>query len=204
MLVDEGVLADLPVRRVVVEFLRSLLLSRRPVHVTSIVNGDELVQEIRPVADASPFARVATILGTRESVPPHGAYGDALPCRVRRSDLGPDGAVTPVKVFELLQEARILFISSRLASMSAGRFVVGRVEVTYGEGMPWRREPYDVVSWISRLGTSSATIEAEIIGDGTVYARASSVLVGFDLETQRSRPFDDLEREAFAELSQPG
>lgn len=201
MLVEDGVLADLQVRRVVVEFLRPLLLSRRPVHITSTVSGEDLVQEIRPVPDASPFARVVTTFGTPESMPAEGAYADPLPCRVRRSDLGPDGWVTPVKVFELFQEARILFIANRLKAMSAGRFVVGRVDVTYGDGIPWRRDPYEVVSWVSRLGTSSATIEADIIGDRTVHARASAVLIGFDLETQRSRAYSDEEREAFSVLS---
>lgn len=198
MLVEDGVLDDLPVRRVVVEFLRPLLLSRHPVHVTSAVSGDELVQEIRPVPDAVPFARVVTTFGAREHMPAEGrSYADPLPCRVRRSDLGPDGMVRPVKVFELLQEARILFIASRLKGMSAGQFVLGRVDVTYGVGMPWRHEPYEVVMWVSRLGTSSVTLEAEIIGDGTVHARASSVTIGFDLETQRSRPYSDEERVAF-------
>jgi acyl-CoA thioester hydrolase len=171
--------------------------------VASTVNGDELVQEIRPVPGVSAFARVTTTFGRLEPIPAVEAYVDKLPCRLRRSDLGPDDVVTPVKVFELFQEARILFIANRLIVLSAGRFVVGRIDVTYGAGMPWRREPYEVVSWISRLGTSSVTIEAEIIGDGAVHARATSVLIGFDLESQRSRPFSDEERAGFAELSRP-
>lgn len=203
MLVEDGLLADRPVRRVVVEFLRPLLLSRHPVQIASTVNGDELTQEIRPVPDASPFARVVTTFGPPEHMIAEGAYADSLPCRVRRSDLGPDGVVTPVKVFELFQEARILFIAGRLKSMSAGRFVVGRVDVTYGAGMPWRQEPYEVESWVSRLGTSSATVEAQIVGDGTVRARATSAMIGFDLGSQRSRPFSDEERAAFAALSLP-
>lgn len=204
MLVEDGELADRPVRRVVVEFLRPLLLSRNPVHIASTISGDELLQEIRPGADASPFARVVTTFGAPESMPAAGPHADTLPCRVRRSDLGPDGMVTPVKVFELLQEARILFIASRLKGMSAGQFVLGRVDVTYGDGMPWRDAPYEVVMWVSRLGTSSVTLESEIIGDGVVHARASSVTIGFDLETQRSRPYSGEEREAFAALSALG
>lgn len=201
MLVDEGVLAARPVRRIVVEFLRPLLLSPRPAQVAWTVSGDELVQEIRPVPDASPSARVVTTFGPPETVPAAPPYADPMPCRVRRGDLGPDGAVTPVKVFELFAEARIQFVASLLKNTSAGRFVIGRIDVTYGEGIPWRQEPFEVVSWVSRVGTSSATIEAEILGEGTVHARASSVLIGFDLETQRSRPFDDDEREAFASVS---
>jgi len=204
MLVDEGVLDVRPVRRIVVEFLHPLLLSRRPVHMTSTVDGDELVQEIRPVPDASPFARVTTTLGEPERMPAAPSHADALPCQVRRSDLGPDGVVTKVKVFELLQEARILLIASRLKVLSPGRFVVGRIDVAYGDDIPWRREPYEVASWVSRVGTSSVTIEAELIGTGAVHARASAVLIGFDLETQRSRPYTDEEREAFASLSRPG
>ena len=203
MLVEDGVLADLPVRRIAVEFLRPLLLSRRPIEITSTVAGEDLVQEIRPVPDVSPFARIVTTFGAPDPLPADDAHADALPCRVRRSDLGPDGFVTPVKMFELFQEARILFMANRLRAKSAGRFVVGRVDVTYGGGMPWRLEPYEVGSWVSRLGTSSATIEADIVGDGTVHARASSVLIGFDLETQRSRPYSDEEREAFESFSRP-
>lgn len=203
MLDADGVLDEHPVRRTVVEFLRPLLLSRRPVHITSTVEGDELVQEIRPVPEAEPFARVTTTLGEPARLPASTSDADTLPCPVRRSDLGPDGLVTGVKVFELFQEARILLIASRLKALSAGRFVVGRVDVTYGEGMPWRAEPYEVSSWVSRLGTSSAAIEAEIIGADTVHGRASAVLIGFDLETQRSRPYSDEEREAFASLSRP-
>ncbi len=203
MLVEDGLLADLPVRRVVVDFLRPLLLSRRPVHVTSTVNGEELVQEIRPLPDVAPFARVVTTLGAPELLAAGSAHDESVPCRVRRSDLGPDGLVTPVKVFELFQEARILFMANRLQAMSAGRFVVGRVDVAYGVGLSWHRQPYDVVSGVSRLGTSSATIESDIMRDGVVRARASAVLIGFDQETQRSRPYSDEEREALASLSQP-
>lgn len=198
MLVEDDVLADRPVRRVVVEFLRPLLLSRRPVEIASSVAGDELVQEIRPVGGASAFARVVTTFGSPEDLTVPSAHDEPLPCRVRRSDLGPDGFVTPVKVFELFQEARILFVANRLKAMSAGRFVVGRVDVAYGAGMPWRRDPYDVVSRVARIGTSSVTIEAEIVSDGAVHAKATAVLINFDLETQRSRPYSAEEREAFA------
>ncbi len=200
LLVEDGLLDERPTRRIVVEFLRPLLLSRHPVHLTSEIADDELVQEIRPAPGSSPFARVVTTFGTPEPMGPAPSHADTLPCRLRRSDLGPDGLVTGVKVFELLQEARILLIASRLKALSAGRFVVGRVDVTYGAGMPWRREPYEIASWVSRLGTSSAVIEAEIIDEGTVHAKASAVLIGFDLETQRSRRYTDEERAAFESL----
>jgi acyl-CoA thioester hydrolase len=204
LLVEDGLLDDRPVRRVVVEFLRPLLLSRHPIHLTSVVGDAELVQEIRPAPESSPFARVVTTLGTLEPMAPAPSHAETLPCQLRRSDLGPDGLVTVVKVFELLQEARILLIASRLKALSAGRFVLGRVDVTYGDGMPWRRDPYEIASWVSRVGTSSAVIESEIIGGGTVHVRASAVLIGFDLETQRSRPYTDEERAAFESLSRPG
>jgi acyl-CoA thioester hydrolase len=204
MLVEDGLLGDGEITRMSVDFLRPLLLSRRPVQIASMISGDELVQEIRPLTGSPAFARVVTTFGTPAPIPVAETYADPLPCRVRRSDLGPTGVVAPVRVFELFQEARLRFVANQLAVFSAGRFVVGRIDAAYGEGIPWRHDPYHVVSRIGRVGTSSVTIEAEIIGDATVHARATSVLIGFDLATQRSRPFSDEERVAFASLSPLG
>jgi acyl-CoA thioesterase FadM len=48
------------------------------------------------------------------------------------------------------------------------------------------------------IGTSSVrTLESVATRDGAVAAEARSVLVARDAETGRSRPLDDVEREAF-------
>jgi len=203
MLAEDGVLAaDLTVSRTTVEFLRPLLLSSRPVTIFSTLDGRLITQEIGVARDGGQtiFARVVTTFGARESLRAIG-IAEAHTCRVRRSDLAPSGVVSPVKVFELFQEGRIMFVANQLKALAAGSFVVARVDVTYGPDITWRRQPYDVVSRISRVGTSSVTIEAEIVDGPLVHARATSVLVGYDLETQRSRAFNAEERAAFGPLS---
>lgn len=199
MLVDDGLVrADEQVSRIAIDFLRPLLLSPRPVQVWSTREGDDLTQEIRSTGSAAVFARVVTTLGARSEVKRHPATEEALPSRVRRSDLDPTGSVSTTKMFELFQEARILFVAGRLTSMSPGRFVVGRVDVSFGEPMLWRAEPYAAQNRISRIGDSSVTIESQLTADDVVLAQCNTVMVGFDLEAQTSRRLSDEEKAEFA------
>jgi acyl-CoA thioester hydrolase len=201
MLVEDGlVVGDETVSRMAIDFLRPLLLSNRPVQIRSSRKGDELTQEIRSKGSDALYARVVTTLGQPRQLVPHSNAGRALPSRARRSDLDPSGAVSTSKMFELFQEARILFIAGLLPDMSPGRFVVGRVDVSYGQPMGWRLEPYQSHSWISRIGNSSVTIESQLVDDATVLAQCVAVLVGFDLETQQSRRLSETEKR---QLSQP-
>lgn len=196
MLVADGVVgADEPVARIAVDFLQPLLLTTRPVRVVSRHDGDELVQEID---SDGVHARVTSTAGPAPALESHPTPWPSYPLRLRRSDLDESGHASATKLFEFFQEARILLFVSLLREQQdvAGRFVVARVEVTYGEPIAWRRETYPVQSWISRIGSSSITVEAEIVDGETVLARATSVLVGFDLPTQRSRTLSDQERSA--------
>jgi acyl-CoA thioesterase FadM len=106
-----------------------------------------------------------------------------------------------VKLFELFQETRIYAFASIIPHRVAGRFVVGRVELELGEPMPWRADPYPVTSHISHVSRSSFSSVTRI--DGGRYGTATATLVGFDLETQKSRPLDDDEREALTAAIAP-
>jgi acyl-CoA thioester hydrolase len=197
LLAAEGLVGqDDAIAGVNVRFLRPLLLSRHPVTVVSTIGGDVLTQEICVDRDGerTVFARVDTTYGPREDGAVHRAGGDPLPARVRRSDLDETGTVGLTKVFELFQEGRILHISSSLPSNAPGRFVVGSIRVAPVRSFGWRLEPYDMRAWVSRVGGSSFTIGAELADGDRVLARSESVLVGFDLATQRSRRLDDDER----------
>lgn len=198
MLVDDGIVgADESVRRIAIDFLRPLLLSVRPVQVRSHRDGNELVQEI--TSGDAVFARIVTTFGPLADLVSGASTFQPYPLRVRRSDLAGLGTATPTKLFEYFQEARIvLFSSLRRDGSGASRFVVGHVDVTYGGAVPWRREPYPIRSWINRIGDSSLTIEAEIGNGEVVYAHANSVLVGFDMATQRSRKLEDHEKALMA------
>lgn len=199
-LVDDGLLErDLPIRSVRVDFLRPLLLSSKPVLVRSSVDGDTLTHEIRSGNGSTLFSTVVIEHGGPEPVDDR--RGTPLELRVRRGDIGPDGAVTPTRMFELFQETRILSFSRILPHASAGRFVVGRVEVELGEPLAWRRDPYPVQAHVAHVGRSSFSSLTRI--DGGRYGSATATLVGFDLASQVSRPFDDDEREALTAAMLP-
>ncbi|MPZ63944.1 MAG: acyl-CoA thioesterase [Propionibacteriales bacterium] len=121
-------------------------------------------------------------------------------CRVRWSDVDSYGHVNNVKYFEYFQEARIAFFS-RIAEPDPGRterFVVARLEVDYRRPILFRPEPFMIESWVSRLGTSSYDIEAEIRDGDEVLSRSQAVIVAYDLAAGRSRPLNDREREVLS------
>jgi acyl-CoA thioester hydrolase len=197
MLVDDGLVGpDSAIAHVGVRFLRPLLLGQRPVGVTSSITDGELTQEISVQGDEEQtvFARVVTTYGPRVDAVLREPAGDPLPARVRRSDLDATGAVSTTKLFELFQEGRILLISTHLQAMRPGRFVVGSTDVNLVRPVGWRSAPYDMRARVSRVGGSSFTIAAELADGDQVLARSTTVLVGFDLATQRSRRLDDQER----------
>lgn len=205
MLADEGLLdGGAVVTRIAIDFLRPLLLTSRPVQVASTFEGAQLTQEISPQDSDTAFARVVTTFDEPQPLTRQSGAAGPLPTRVRRSDLDLSGAVSTTQMFELFQESRVLHLSQRLTEMTPGRFVVGHVDVAYAAPMPWRVEPYETYNWVSRVGSSSVTIESQLADGDQVMAQCRSILVGFDLESQRSRPLSDTEKSEFASLSLPG
>jgi acyl-CoA thioester hydrolase len=114
--------------------------------------------------------------------------GVHYPVHVRFSDVDAYGHVNNVKYFEYLQEARISLLAGvgRDLSEAPGRsMVVAQTDVDYRRPILFRAEPYDCRSWVTRIGTTSMTIESEIRDGESVLARARVVTVWFDPETQR-------------------
>lgn len=191
--VAAGELADRSARSISVEFLRPLLLSRRPVVVESVDDGTELVQVIRPAGSSGVFARV-TWSGSADPQAPVAAGGHSHDIRMRLSDLGPDGTASVRSLFEVVQEARVASLGALRAAASNGttqRFVVARIDLHLGEPVPWRREPYAGRSVVTRVGRSSFTVST-LLEEGRL-GSAEAVMVGFDLTTQRSRVLEDAE-----------
>jgi acyl-CoA thioester hydrolase len=124
-------------------------------------------------------------------------------CRVRWSDVDTYGHVNNVKYFEYYQEARIAFLSGLadgLPSDETKGVVVARIDVDYRRPILFRTEPFEIQTWVSRVGTSSYDLEAEILDGDEVLSRAHAVVVAFDLEKQRSRPLNDSERDRLHHL----
>ena len=88
--------------------------------------------------------------------------------------------------------------------------MVARTDVDYRRPILFRREPYEVHTWVSHVGTSSFTLSAEVRDPAPVTGRAGEVLaasqvvaVGFDAETQRASQLSSRRRERLlAELAE--
>jgi acyl-CoA thioester hydrolase len=112
------------------------------------------------------------------------------------------GHVNNTTFLTYLEEARVdlLFVHAgeqvardRLAS----GIVVARHEIDYTAPLVFRPEPVPIDVWVSHLGNSSFTVRYEILDDGgPVYAKASTVLVPFDVEAGRPRRLSQEERAA--------
>ncbi len=125
------------------------------------------------------------------------------PCRVRWSDVDTYGHVNNVKYFEYYQEARIAFLSRLADGLPAGEangVVVARIDVDYRRPILFRTEPFEILTWVSRVGTSSYDLQAEIRDGDQVLSRAHAVVVAFDMTTQHSRPLSEPERTQLTEL----
>ncbi|QES50122.1 thioesterase [Streptomyces venezuelae] len=119
-------------------------------------------------------------------------------CPLRWSDMDAFGHVNNVVFLRYLEEARIDFMF-RLAPGNGsqsfqGGSVVARHEIDYKRPLVHRHEPVTIESWVTKIGAASLTIAYEVKDEDTVYVRASTVVVPFDLETQRPRRITEEER----------
>lgn len=117
---------------------------------------------------------------------PRGHY----PVHVRFSDVDVYAHVNNVKYFEYLQEARIVLTAALWDDLPAGTpavsMVVAQIDVDYKVPILFRPEPYDVWSWVSRVGRRSAVIESVICDGDSVLSQARVVIVFFDQASQSS------------------
>jgi len=121
-------------------------------------------------------------------------------CRVRFSDVDVYGHVNNVKYFEYYQEARLAFLTSLGRDEHNLMLVVARVNVDYKRPIMFRPVPYIVESWVTRVGNSSFAMQSEIRDGDQVLSRADTVLVTWDLQTQKSRPLTDQERKSLTDV----
>ncbi|WP_255951769.1 acyl-CoA thioesterase [Streptomyces odontomachi] len=140
-------------------------------------------------------------------------------CPLRWSDMDAFGHVNNVVFVRYLEEARIDFMF-RLARADgspsfSGGSVVARHEIDYLKPLFHRHEPVVIETWVTQITAATVTLTYEIkdgeapgaaldgdagtrSGSGTLYARASTVVVPYDLTAQRPRRLTAEER-AFLE-----
>ena len=111
---------------------------------------------------------------------------------VRWDDIDAFGHVNNAKYLTYIQEARFLW--SPIIEMVVARAEVDYIEPIYDGGMD-----VDCQIWITRIGNASFEMEYEIIHKGVIRARVKTTQVAVSVETKRSRPLSDEEREFLAE-----
>jgi acyl-CoA thioester hydrolase len=127
---------------------------------------------------------------------------------VRWDDLDAFGHINNAAYLVFVQEARADFTwfsrqkigkSPLLADMVVARAEVDYIEPIYDGGMD-----VECQIWITRIGNASFEMEYEIIHKGVIRARIKTTQVAVSLETKRSRPLTDEEREFLSEyLEEP-
>ena len=108
---------------------------------------------------------------------------------IRWDDIDALGHVNNAKYLTYIQEARFLW--SPIIEM-----VVARAEVDFIEAIYEGGRFYDINLWVESIGNSSFTMAYEVVGDnGVVHAKVKTVQVVVSMETMKSRPLKDSERE---------
>ena len=107
----------------------------------------------------------------------------------RFKDLDPYDHVSNATFLDYVMEARVRVY--RALGMYA-RGVVGQVvvrqEINYLRPIRFSIEPLQTRTWFSHIGTSSFTMETQLIDEGQLAADAKSVMVCFDKHSSTSRP----------------
>ncbi|TDD98284.1 acyl-CoA thioesterase [Jiangella asiatica] len=126
-------------------------------------------------------------------------------CSVRFDDLDAFGHVNNVTFAEYLQEARVDFAHRQLVTGNAPHegVVVVHQSIDYLAPVPFRTEPLQVHVWITRIGTSSFDLAYEVSDTSMLFARATGVLVAYDVKADRPRPVSPAEREVLERYLEP-
>lgn len=120
------------------------------------------------------------------------------------------GHVNNVVYLRYLEEARVDFMW-RLAPGGGSRaftggVVVARHEISYLKPLFHRHAPVTIELWVEETGAAFITLGYEVKDDDTdtVYARASTVIVPYDLERGRPRRLTSEEEGFLAKYREDG
>jgi acyl-CoA thioester hydrolase len=119
-------------------------------------------------------------------------------CPLRWADMDSFGHVNNVVFLRYLEQARVEWMFTTAQRAGVDQFslgtVVARHEIDYRRPLVYRPEPVRVETWVTRVNHASFTVAYEVKDDDSVYAVAQTVLVPYDLSTQRPRRITGDER----------
>jgi acyl-CoA thioester hydrolase len=122
---------------------------------------------------------------------------------VRWDDIDALGHVNNAKYLTYAQEARFHWSFYQFYERNETPYfidmVVARAEVDFIVPIYEGGLFVDVHIWVESIGTSSFVLNYEISSKGVLHARLKSVQVAISMETKKSRPLTDTEREFLKE-----
>ena len=117
---------------------------------------------------------------------------------MRWSDMDAYGHVNNVVYLTYLEEARVdmLFsLGSEMGSKALSEGVlVAHHEIDYTRPLVYHPRGVDIEMWVGNIKGASFEIRYEVRDETTVFARAASVLVPYDLQESRPRRVSPAER----------
>lgn len=106
----------------------------------------------------------------------------------RFKDLDPYDHVSNAVVIDYVMEARVrVYRQLGMTERSVIGQVVARQEINYRRPILYGLDPLIVRAWFSHVGTSSFTMDFEILDEGHIAADAKTVMVCFDINSRQSR-----------------
>ena len=118
---------------------------------------------------------------------------------VRWNDLDAFGHVNNANYLTYVQESRADF--TWWSRKRAGEtpllmdMVVARAEVDFLEPIYEGGFDLDVEIWVTKIGNASFNLAYQMSSNGNIHANAKTVQVAVSMETKKSRPLNDIERE---------
>lgn len=119
---------------------------------------------------------------------------------VRWDDIDAFGHVNNAKYLTYIQEARFQWSFYQYAAKNEKptlvEMVVAKAEIDYLVPIYEGGKFYDINLWVESIGNSSFVMGYEVVGDNSVvHAKVKSVQVAVSMETKKSRPLTEPERE---------
>jgi len=110
----------------------------------------------------------------------------------RFKDLDPYDHVSNATFLDYVMEARVrVYRQLGLSERGVMGQVVVRQEIDYLRPISFSLTPLVARTWFTHLGTSSFTMQTELMDEGDLAADAKSVMVCFDKNIKSSRPVPD-------------
>ena len=131
---------------------------------------------------------------------------------MRWSDMDAYGHVNNVQFLTYVEEARVEMFQAvpplsgaehRVDQVSAG-ILVKSSEITYVRPLFHRPAPVPIDVWVTKVGAAHFSLAYEVHDDdGTVYARAASVMVPYDFGAERPRRLTEQEKSWLSAYLEP-